>query len=133
MRAKENRHKQGAGTVSRSNSSNGGEMEAESSTGASSSQFGYQQVSTTTHASGSVTPALVSPGFPGINIGNFEFSLTRLKEADSVMLGPFLTNPHEMQVKPKQSDRLITLIDCLSDTVLLLWHFRLIGQSSTQI
>ncbi|GAV00597.1 Ultraspiracle RXR [Ramazzottius varieornatus] len=100
MRAKENRHKHGAGTVSRSNSSNGGEMEAESSTGASSSQFGYQQVSTTTHASGSVTPALVSPGFPGINIGNFEFSLTRLKEADSVMLGPFLTNPHEMQVRP---------------------------------
>lgn len=48
--------------------------------------------------SGNPMGAVVYNGSSAGQIGNFEFSLSRLQEADSIMLGSFLTAPHEVQV-----------------------------------
>ncbi|OQV18795.1 putative Retinoic acid receptor RXR-alpha [Hypsibius exemplaris] len=128
MRAKENRHNKAGGNASAASLSNSNSnlesMEAEPSSvgpaGGGGGGFGYGQVSTTTSA-GSSASALLSGnmgsggmmgssvggggGFNGAAsaaalMGNFEFSLSRLQDADSVMLGSFLTAPHEVQVRP---------------------------------
>lgn len=101
MRAKENRHKNSAGSHSSNHGTNSAsstnDMEPEPSTGS----FGFPTVSTTTTPSGGI-PSLGTPmSNVSLNaVGNFEFSLGRLQEADGIMLGNFLTNPQDIQVRP---------------------------------
>ncbi|XP_055352848.1 retinoic acid receptor RXR-alpha-B-like isoform X2 [Paramacrobiotus metropolitanus] len=89
LRAKENRHKSGGhSNTLNSSTASSADMEPESSSQGGS--YGFAAVSTTT-----ATP---NPAFN--SAATVEFSLSRLQEADAMMLGAFLAGPGEVHVRP---------------------------------